>query len=54
MHPAAAWFTVIPAMLSMANTTHTLFHGGTIAVPCVSVWPPAMLAQRTSDATSGV
>jgi hypothetical protein len=41
-------------MLLMANTTHTLIHGGTFAAPCVSVWPPAKLAQRTSDAASGV
>jgi len=41
-------------MLFMANTTHTLILGGTFAAPCVSVWPPAKLVQRTSDAASGV
>jgi hypothetical protein len=41
-------------MLSMANTTHTLIHDGMFAAPCVRVWPQAKLAQRTSDAASGV
>jgi hypothetical protein len=41
-------------MLSMANTTHTLMHGGTIAAARVSVWPPAEFVQRTTDAASGV
>jgi len=40
-------------MLFMANTTHTLMHGDTIAA-CVSVWPPAELVQRTTDAANGV
>ena len=41
-------------MLFMANTTHTLMHGGTIAAPCVSVWPPAKLAQRPNDAANSI
>jgi len=48
-----ACFTVTPAMISMATITSTLFHGGTPAER-VKCWPQAELAQRTSDAASGV
>jgi hypothetical protein len=41
-------------MISMANTTHTLMHGATSAAARVRVWPPAELAQLTTDAASGV
>ena len=53
LHARAACFTVIRAMISMAYTTHMLFHG-TPGAGGASCWPKVELAQRTNDAASGV
>jgi len=46
--------TVSPAMLFSAIIMYTLKHGATHGARSVTLWPQAELAQRTTDAVSGV
>jgi hypothetical protein len=50
----AASITVIPAMLFPADIMYTLNHGATHGARSVTLWPQAELAQRTTDAVTGV